>query len=125
MAQQSKELVKCHCSTCDNYLFTSFNAWSRLTDTYFTFSSDQPQDYSGTGLSPTFPNRAGSAELEGCEIQSLYCNQCSVQLGVKCITAPLLKIQHKYVLFFVRMLSMFRIVIMCRVSLYDATAKWI
>ncbi|MCJ1379742.1 hypothetical protein MMC17_002845 [Xylographa soralifera] len=95
MAQQSKELVKCHCSTCENYLFTSTNAWSRLSETYFTFSSDQPEDYSGTGLSPTFPNRAGSSELEGCEIQSLYCNQCSVQLGVKCIIAPLLKIQYK------------------------------
>lgn len=93
--QSSQEKINGFCSECNLHLYSCANAWTQISNTYYT--CEHAETFAAVGLVPKEESRAGSksSELEGCIVQPLKCEKCNAGLGLRCIETPIAKIGYK------------------------------
>ena len=98
MASTIQNLVKCYCSTCDQYLFSCMNSWTQITKSYYLYSnqSTKAATFSGLLLVPT--TVPGTSEMEGCTLRPIRCKGCTALKGGECVEASAEKARYRYVL---------------------------
>lgn len=98
MASLTQNIVKCHCSACDQYLFSCVNSWTQITKSYYLYSNQSQKAPSSVGLLVLPTTVPGTSEMEGCTLRPLRCKGCTALKGGECVEAPAEKARYRCVL---------------------------